>query len=137
MHELGHSVGISPWTIEGCDNLSFYENRAKYRDTWGNYYSVMNYFHMYKTKLLDFSDGSNGPPYDQNDWLKLFVPSFQYNAELIEEVYFHPPGFDKIVYGETETTVTGYVYDEDLTEQIIKNMKGWSPVDCFQSSWNG
>jgi hypothetical protein len=135
MHELGHSVGISPWTIEGCDNLSFYEDRAHYRETWGNYYSVMNYFHMYKTKLLDYSDGSNGPPYDQNDWLQLFVPSFQYNAELIEEVYFHPPGFDKIVFGETETSVTGYVYDEDLTEQIIKDMKGWSPVDPIDAKW--
>jgi len=138
MHELGHSVGISPWTFEGCDNLSYIGGRAAkkhYDETWGNYYSVMNYYHMYKTKLLDYSDGSNGPPYDQNDWLMLFVPSFQYNAELIEEIFFEPPGFDKVVYGETETTVTGYVYNETLTEKFTKNMKGWSPVDPINANW--
>ena len=95
----------------------------------------MNYYHMYKTKVLDYSDGSNGSPYDQNDWLMLFVPSFQYNTELVEEYYFDPPGFDKIVFGETETSVTGYVYDEDLTEKIIENMNGWSPVDPIGANW--
>ena len=138
MHELGHSVGISPWTFEGCDNLTYAQGRQakkRYDETWGDYYSVMNYYHMYKTKLLDYSDGSNGPPYDQNDWLMLFVPSFQYNAELVEEIFFHPPGFDKIVYGETETSVTGYVYDQALTEEVIKNMKGWSPVDPINANW--
>jgi hypothetical protein len=138
MHELGHSVGISPWTFEGCDNLSYNAGRAakkEYAETWGDYYSVMNYFHMYKTKLLDYSHGTNGPPYDQNDWLMLFVPSYQYNAELIEEIFFEPPGFDKVVYGETETSVTGYVYDDELTEKITKDMKGWSPVDPIDANW--
>ncbi|KYK20268.1 hypothetical protein AYK21_01535 [Thermoplasmatales archaeon SG8-52-2] len=138
MHELGHSVGISPWTFEGCDNLSYAGGRAakkQYDETWGDYYSVMNYYHMYKTKLLDYSDGSNGPPYDQNDWMMLFVPSYQYNAELIEEIYFEPPGFDKIVWGETETSVTGYVYNETLTNKITKDMKGWSPVDPIDANW--
>ena len=138
MHELGHSVGISPWTFEGCDNLSYAGGRAakkQYDETWGDYYSVMNYYHMYKTKLLDYSDGSNGPPYDQNDWMMLFVTSYQYNAELIEEIYFEPPGFDKIVWGETETSVTGYVYNETLTNKITKDMKGWSPVDPIDANW--
>ena len=138
MHELGHSVGISPWTFEGCDNISYAYGRAerkKYDETWGDYYSVMNYYHMYSTKLLDYSDGSNGPPYDQNDWMMLFVPSYQYNAELIEEIFFHPPGFDKIVWGETETSVTGYVYNETLTNKITKDMKGWSPVDPIDANW--
>jgi len=138
MHELGHSVGISPWTFEGCDNISYAYGRAAkkhYAETWGDYYSVMNYFHIYDSKLLDYSHGSNGPPYDQNDWLMLFVPSYQYNAELVEEIYFSPPGFDKIVYGETETSVTGYVYDENLTKKITKDMKGWSPVDPINANW--
>ncbi|KYK34250.1 MAG: hypothetical protein AYK22_08980 [Thermoplasmatales archaeon SG8-52-3] len=138
MHELGHSVGISPWTFEGCDNLTYTQGRAarnKFDETWGDYYSVMNYYHMYSIKLLDYSDGSNGPPYDQNDWLMLFVPSFQYNSELIEEIFFHPPGFDKIVYGETETSVTGYVYDEEFTEKLTRDMKGWSPVDPIDANW--
>jgi hypothetical protein len=138
MHELGHSVGISPWTFEGCDNISYYESsqaRAKYDKTWGNYYSVLNYYHMYDTNLLDYSHGKNGPPYDQNDWLNMFVASFQYNTELIEEIYFEPPGLDKIVYGETETSVTGYVYDEELTEKIIRHMGAWSPVDPINANW--
>jgi hypothetical protein len=138
MHELGHSVGISPWTFEGCDNISYAYGRAarkQYDETWGNYWSVMNYYHMYKTSLLDYSDGSNGAPYDQNDWMMLFVPSYQYNAELIEEIFFEPPGFDKVVYGETETSVTGYVYNETLTNKITKDMKGWSPVDPIDANW--
>ena len=138
MHELGHSVGISPWTFEGCDNLSYIESRAarkRYAETWGNYYSVLNYFCMYNMDLLDYSDGSNGPPYDQNDWLNLFVASFQYNTELVEEIFFEPPGFDKIVYGETEVGVTGYVYDEELTENFVKSMNEWSPVDPIDANW--
>jgi len=138
MHELGHSVGISPWTFEGCDNLSYAQGKAakqKYAETYGNYYSVMNYFVMYDTKLLDYSHGSNGAPYDQNDWINLFVPTFQYNAELVEEIFFEPPGFDKIVYGETEIGVTGYDYDQELTEKFINEIGAWSPVDPIPSNW--
>jgi hypothetical protein len=135
MHELGHSIGISHRTFEGCDNLSYLQDMRDYKEKWGNYWSVMNYFHMYKTKLLDYSDGSNGPPYDQNDWDKLFVANFQYSAELVEEIYYAPPGFDKIVYGETETTVTGYVMDEELTDEFTKSMGEWSPVEPIKVNW--
>jgi len=135
MHELGHSVGISPWNFEGCDNYSYYEDRKHYDETWANYRSVMNYYVIYDVTLLDYSDGSNGPPYDQNDWLKLFVPNFEYNSELVEEIFFEPPGLDKIVYGETEIGVTGYVYDENLTEKFVKDMEGWSPVDPIDANW--
>jgi len=139
MHELGHSIGIHPWTFEGCDNLSYLdgrEGRKEYEKTWGtNYWSTMNYYTMYNMKLLDYSDGSNGPPYDQNDWLKLFVATFQYNSELIEEIFFEPPGLDKVVYGETETGVTGYTYDKNLTEKFIKNIGDWSPVNPINVNW--
>ena len=138
MHELGHSCGISPWNIEGCDNLTFYEGKEakkRYEETWGNYVSIMNYYHMYKMDVLDYSDGSNGPPYDQNDWEQFFVGHFQYNAELIEEPFFETPGFDKIVYQETEFGVRGYIYNEELTEQFIKEIKDWSPVDPIEVEW--
>ena len=138
MHELGHSVGIHPWTFEGCDNLSYNDGKAarkRYDETWGNYWSVMNYYHMYKTKLLDYSDGSNGPPYDQNDWEKLFVPTFQYNSELIEEPYFEPPGFDKIVINETKFEVAGYVYEEELTEKFSAEIGTQSPVEPIKVEW--
>ena len=45
MHELGHSVGISPWGFEGCDNLSFAEGRAarqEYDEKWGKNIDVLN-----------------------------------------------------------------------------------------------
>lgn len=139
MHEMGHSVGISPWTFEGCDNLTYLDGRAamkEYDETWGqNYWSIMNYYNIYKVKLLDYSDGENGPPYDQNDWLNLFVPNFEYNSELVEEIFFKPPGFDKIVYGETEEGVTGYTYDKNLTEKYIKEIKDYSPVDPINVNW--
>jgi hypothetical protein len=135
MHELGHSVGISPWTFEGCDNLTYFQNEKQYARTWGQYWSVMNYYVMYELDLLDYSHGKNGPPYDQNDWLNLFVAHFQYNTELVEEIYFHPPGFDKVVYGETEMGVTGYEYDEGLTEKLVKRMGDWSPVKPITANW--
>lgn len=112
MHELGHSCGITPWSIEGCDNISFFEGKAskkKYEETWANYKSVMNYYWLWywqgslsrkeiiRHTFLDYSDGSRGPPYDQNDWEHLYLPTFQIDASVIEEPYFEPPGTDKIV----------------------------------------
>ena len=138
MHEMGHSVGIHPWTFEGCDNLTYLNGKAAmntYKDTWGQYMSVMNYYNIYKINLLDYSDGKNGAPYDQNDWLNLFIPTFEYNADLVEEIYFEPPGFNKIVWGETETGVTGYTYDKNLTEKYEKEIKDFSPVDPIKANW--
>ena len=46
--------------------------------------SVMNYYNMYNKDLLDYSDGSNGAPYDQEDWKHIFVADFQYNIILYQ-----------------------------------------------------
>lgn len=138
MHELGHSIGIAPWGFEGVDNISYglctLPNK-EYMNKWGNYWSVMNYQCIYDTHLLDYSDGSNGPPYDQNDWMQLYVASFQYTKEVVEEAYFEPPSRDKIVWGETEFGVTGYSYDENLSNSFAKSMAGWSPVDPIDANW--
>jgi hypothetical protein len=139
MHELGHSIGISPWSFGGCDNFTYgnalFPNE-EYARTWSNYYSVMNYQVMYRPDLLDYSDGSNGPPYDQNDWEKLFVASYQYNDVVIEEPFFSPPvDPEKIVWGETETGVTDYVYDENLTMQFEEYVNNWSPVEPIKVNW--
>jgi hypothetical protein len=138
MHEIGHSIGIAPWTIEGCDNLSYGLPLFPDKDYgWVDYVSVMNYQYTYNTKVLDYSHGTNGPPYDQNDWEKIFVGSFQYNTEYISEPImrdFLNPEFR--VWGETEIGVTGYVYDENLTEDFIKNIKGWSPVEPIKADWS-
>ena len=104
MHELGHSMGITPWNTGGCDNMSFMEGRKereRYLQTWANYKSVMNYYWLWgwskmpfphmmeylKHNFLDYSDGSRGS-YDQNDWEHLYLPTFEINANAIEE-----PGF--------------------------------------------
>jgi len=138
MHEMGHSLGLHSWFFEGIDQLFAGGGKAKEKefiDTWGQYVSVMNYYHMYKLGVLDYSDGSNGPPYDQNDWEQIFLPTFQYNSELVEEIYFEPPGYEKIVYAETEIGVTGYKIDEDLTEKFNESMNGYSPVDPIKTRW--
>jgi hypothetical protein len=41
MHELGHTLGIFPWTIEGCDNrssfhLPFTKGWKEYREKMGS-----------------------------------------------------------------------------------------------------
>ena len=137
MHELGHSIGIGVSPFEGVDNISFFLPKFPGKNyKYVDYRSVMNYHCMRDTDLLDYSDGSNGPPYDQNDWEKLFVATFQYNAALIEEPFFEPPGLDKYVYGETEIGVTGYVFDEELTEDFTENMGDWSPVDPIDANWS-
>ena len=136
MHELGHSCGIHPYSIEGCDNASYgialFPNKT-YKETWGQYVSVMNY--LYTHNHIQYSNGKNGPPYDQNDWLKLFIPEFQYNDIQVEDPKFKPPGYDKLVYGEPDFRVTDYMYDENLTINLTKKMGDFSPVDPIQATW--
>ena len=138
LHEIGHSIGISRLTIEGCDNVTYSGGKAAekhYQDTWGQYYSVMNYYHIYDMNLLDYSDGDNGPPYDQNDWLNLYLPNFQVTSEVVEEIGFQGPGIDKVVYAESEFGITGYVYDENLTEEWVTKNGVESPVFPIQSNF--
>jgi len=97
LHELGHSLGVAPWTIEGCDNISFAQGeRQKYVDTWGDYYSVMNYYHVWDKGLVDYSTGENGPPYDQNDYESFYLPTFYIDVNAIEDPELELPGKDRI-----------------------------------------
>jgi hypothetical protein len=130
LHEIGHSVAFHPWIFEGVDYIKWGD-----KSTFVNYWSAMNYLHMYDPTFLDYSDDRNGPPYDRDDWTHMFIPEFEYNGVLIEEIYFQPPGFDKIVWGETEFGVTGYTYDENLTNKYEKTVKDWSPVDPTTVKW--
>jgi hypothetical protein len=119
MHELGHSLGISPWTIEGCDNLSFAggkEAKKQYQETWANYYSVMNYYHIWDKKLVDYSDGSNGAPYDQNDWEEIYLPFFQIESNVMEDPLIEPPGTERVV-DEEPIINKEWVFDKNLTEE--------------------
>ena len=60
MHELGHTLGITPLNTPGCDK----SGNPFHKDFWiyGNYYSAMNFRYVYN--LIDFSHGNNG----ENDW---------------------------------------------------------------------
>lgn len=138
MHEIGHSLGITPWTFEGCDNRTYSQGKAakqRFDETWGDYYSVMNYYHMHSHKLVDYSDGSNGPPYDQNDWIYLYLPTFQTEASVIEEPFFGPPGIEGIVEETIEYGLDGWNYSEEITNQFIQNNAGPSPVSPIETHW--
>lgn len=144
MHELCHTVGITPWSFEGCDNLSYFASkqaRKQYDETWGNYYSVMNYYYLLSDmSLFDYSDGSNGPPYDQNDWEHLYLPTFQTDAFVVEEIYFGPPCTDKIVDElgsrvRLEARSDNWNYSEQLTQRYIDDLQDWSPIDPIKTDF--
>jgi hypothetical protein len=119
LHELGHSLGISPWTFEGNDNITFAGGRqAKqaFLDTWGDYYSAMNYYYIWDKKLADYSEGSNGPPYDQNDWENFYLPTFEIDTNAVEDPIIKPPGKDRVVNETPEPLWGNWFIDEDLTQ---------------------
>jgi len=124
MHELGHSMGIGPWTIEGCDNLSFnslyFPSAAKteYEQIWGNYKSVMNYYHIYDKGFVDYSDGSGGEN-DQNDWESLYLPTYQIESKVFEEVFFQTPGDDRFVDESYKFDLDGWSEDENITASSL------------------
>jgi hypothetical protein len=128
MHEIGHTLGIMPYNIEGCDNLSYADGipfispaYKNYKQTWSQYYSVMNYYwttnYDWLKKLLDYSDGSNGPPYDQNDWEYLYLPFFQTEANLIEDINMTTPGKDRIIFENYTIPINdNWEIDENLSK---------------------
>ncbi len=101
MHELGHSQGLSLWTFEGVDNYTIYPEKAgilnsiktrkAYAEKWGTYESSMNYLYAGDSEIVGYSDGSNGAPYDQDDWSRLYIPYFKLEADAIEDptLYFN------------------------------------------------
>ena len=90
MHELGHSLGIAPWTFGGNDNITWAQGKAAkaaYLEAWGNYKSVMNYYCIFDKHLVNYSDGTHGPG-DQNDWKAFDLTAFKKDDKEIEY-----PGF--------------------------------------------
>ncbi|MDG6218561.1 MAG: hypothetical protein QCI00_03875, partial [Candidatus Thermoplasmatota archaeon] len=135
LHELGHTLGITPWTIEGCDNFSYLQGRQakqQYMDTWGDYESVMNYVYIYDKNLMDYSDGSNGPPYDQNDWEYFYLPFFKIESNVIEDPFLELPGTDRMVDLDVKPVseyANGWEYDENLTKEYLSFWKSHSFVE--------
>jgi len=139
LHEMAHSCSVDAdsCSFEGIDNISYglyILPNKQYKQTWGQYHSVLNYLYANDAKTFDLSNGQNGPPYDQNDWGMMFVGHFQYNAALIEEPFYSPQAGETLV--KSEWRVTDYTYDENLTEQFIRNIGEYSPIDPIKVNWS-
>lgn len=138
MHELGHTLGLLPYTFEGCDNMSFAESSSEkrvYLDTWGDYYSAMNYYYIFDYKLIDYSDGSNGSPYDQNDWDEIYLPTFQSELVMIEDPTYNPPAHDLVHIEETGFYLDDWSFSENLTKQFMDINNDWSPIHPIKCSF--
>jgi hypothetical protein len=117
MHELGHTLGIAPYTIEGCDNISFINNLFEYKKTWGKYRSVMNYFYIFDPSLLDYSNGDSSN-YDQNDWDKFYLPFFEIENNIVIDPGIKPPAKDKVINEEVRPCINGWEFEENLTNEF-------------------
>jgi hypothetical protein len=138
LHELGHTLGIAPYTIEGNDNLSFFYDAKslrdliskfkKYKEEWGNYKSVMNYLYIFDKKLVDYSDGSHGDN-DQNDWEMFYLPFFEIENNVICEPGIMPPAFDRVINENITIELDNWNYSKELTQQYIKKISSDSKID--------
>ena len=128
IHELGHSLGLEPWTFYGIDNMP--NGNLRWPDTltdeeWAKYneqyVSVMNYryiFDIFKYRnLFDYSNGENGEPYDFDDWGHIYVPAFQRDSEAYEEPTLDTFEDFERVDKEPEPVYKTWVYDENLTQK--------------------
>jgi hypothetical protein len=136
MHELGHELGLKPEEFKGADispTTVRYPSMPKdeYNNYLTKYYSIMNYYYIYgglvggpqvrkARTLFDYSHGSNGAPYDQNDWEHLYLPGFKIDATVIEQ------GSDKsfedqmAVLKSVNITSKDWAYKGNLTQQYNK-----------------
>ena len=78
---------------------------------------------------MDYSDGSNGPPYDQNDWEELYLPTFQYEDIVVADpTTMKPPAKEFIVIEKTGFELDGWNYSMDITKKFLSNYSDWSPI---------
>jgi len=130
-HELGHCMGLGSWSFRGIDNRTIYSDKKAFLEEWAGYESVMNYAFIFDKKLLDYSNGDDGAPYDQDDWSVLYLPTFQINAEVIEGPnYATLDSFEDkvaaIVDKVADPRREGWKYDENITNNFtdsISNIK--------------
>jgi len=130
MHELGHSMGLVPVTFPGNDIMPRYVgdrypgmSDEDYNGYLDNYHSIMNYKFIYERKFFDYSDGSNDPKYDHNDWKNLYLPTFQTNQPSYEEPADQT--FEDFEYSNEYpgVIVRGYELDENLTNMYSKELE--------------
>jgi hypothetical protein len=140
LHELGHSIGLMPWTFPGND---IYSRRIsdrypsmpdeEYNNYLTQYYSIMNFQYIYnkpffysddtRTYLFDYSDGSNGAPYDQDDWKHVYLPTFQIDVTSYEEPSDTSFEDFDIVNEYPGVIVDGWEFDENLTHNHANQLE--------------
>lgn len=147
LHETGHTLGLIPITFPGNDILgpvgARYPNMDPYdyKKYLDEYHSIMNYKYIYNTKYFDYSDGSNGLPYDMNDWKHIYLPSFQIDTLMYEE----PPDetFEdfEVIDEYPGVILEDWKYNENLTTKYQKEYKTLAlvkntDVDIQIFQWN-
>lgn len=137
LHELGHTLGIAPYTTEGCDNLSLFNIKElkDYIQKWGNYKSVMNYLYIINKNIVDFSDGTHGNN-DQNDWESIYLPFFQIENNIVCDPFTKPPAKDKVVNENISIELQGWEFNKDLTEIYLKQISEYTHLGSFQINWS-
>jgi hypothetical protein len=139
MHELGHTIGLVGQYFEGVDHdwdRSKGITKNEYDKTWGQYYSVMSYYNMYKRDLLDYSNGSGNDQYDQADWLHIFIPRFQTQDLAVESATFDGPIVDELgSIGRLEYGMEEWNYSLELTEKINSSLTDWLPIYPINCNW--
>ncbi|MBS3777864.1 MAG: hypothetical protein KGY50_01070 [Candidatus Thermoplasmatota archaeon] len=131
LHELGHSMGLIPVVQPGVDIQRSpirwpSMNPEEYDKYLENYHSIMNYQYIYRDKsLFDYSDGSNGAPYDINDWEHLYLPCFEKNTIIIEEPSDIDHSFEdiEVVNDYPGVILKGWRHDKDLTMDYNESVK--------------
>lgn len=146
MHELGHSLGLSLWTFGGVDNYTIYPQgildtfsaRRNYAKIWGGYESCMNYYYATDAEVISYSDGINGPPYDQNDWQHIYLPTFKMEGTAVEDpTLYYDDDFNELPGMEVMRKASelqkdldvppissrDYTYDENLTLEYMDQLK--------------
>jgi hypothetical protein len=139
MHEIGHTCGLSSSNWEGIDNTTKIGIK-EFKETWANYHSVMSYYQMYEYTWINYSDGHNGPPYDRNEWVYLWLPFFEINPEKNEDITHEFPGYADIDYDINvsyilDRKLVGWNYNETLTKQFIETINDWTPVKNQKFDW--
>jgi hypothetical protein len=140
LHELGHSIGLMPITFEGNDIMdpigSRYPSMPKedYEKFLDEYHSIMNYNYIWRDRrLFDYSHGINGLPYDQNDWLYIYLPTFQIDAIAYEEPIDETFEDFEIVNENPDISMEGWEFDENITLQFTEQFPDVNlvkNVDC-------
>ena len=78
--------------------------------------NLINYKNIDDKNLIDYSDGSNGSPYDQNDWAHFYLPTFEIEANAVEDPIIEPPGKERLINETVEPIQGDWILDENLTK---------------------